>query len=139
MTLFYRGAKYENESLTLDMIEGEVGGKYRGQEWYEKYPRHIPQTKPKFDLQHRGVAYSVSAMPIKKQELLPLDKTNTINNVCPVHIRRKVVQGNKLAEVHLENIKRNLERRIEIAISKGDTNLIKLLKEEQLALKGIKN
>ena len=135
MQLSYRGANYDNESLTLEMTEGEVVGKYRGQQWHEKYPRHLPQTKPKFDLQHRGITYSVTAMPINKTENLQIkSKQNQTNNVCPVHIRRKLVSNNKLAEVHLENIKRNLERRIEIATSKGDIHLIKLLKEEQSAL-----
>ena len=45
MKLTYRGANYEYDIPTVDMIEGEVAGKYRGQNWNYRYPRHIPNPK----------------------------------------------------------------------------------------------
>src|SRR4028118_799230 len=42
MKLTYRGANYEYDIPTVDMMEGEVAGKYRGQNWNYRYPRHIP-------------------------------------------------------------------------------------------------
>ena len=45
MQLTYRGANYEYDIPTVDMVEGEVAGKYRGQNWNYRYPRHIPVPK----------------------------------------------------------------------------------------------
>ncbi|TAE54486.1 MAG: DUF4278 domain-containing protein [Oscillatoriales cyanobacterium] len=45
MKLTYRGANYEYDIPTVDMIEGEVAGKYRGQDWNYRYPRHLAVPK----------------------------------------------------------------------------------------------
>jgi len=58
MTLAYRGVKYERDSLPLEMKTGDIGGKYRGQDWNHHYPRHMLQLEPKLHRQYRGVAYS---------------------------------------------------------------------------------
>ena len=45
MKLTYRGANYEYDIPTVDMMEDDVGGKYRGQNWNYRYPRHIPVSR----------------------------------------------------------------------------------------------
>ncbi|MFM7478658.1 MAG: DUF4278 domain-containing protein, partial [Microcystis aeruginosa] len=47
MMLAYRGVKYEKDSLPLEMKTGDIGGKYRGQDWNHHYPRHMLQLEPK--------------------------------------------------------------------------------------------
>lgn len=134
MQLSYRGIPYEKNSLSWEMKEGEVIGQYRGHEIHQKYPRHIPQIQPKFDLQYRGVAYSISAMPIEKKANFAPNQTP---NSCPVSIRKQMKIEDNLTQIYLENVKRNLERRIEVAKSKGDSSLVRLLYQEQLTLQSL--
>jgi hypothetical protein len=131
MQLSYRGIPYEKTSLILEMKEGDIGGKYRGREFSHRYPRHIPQIKPKFDLQYRGVAYSIIAPPMEKPAY---SVESDQHNICPVSIRKQIKIEDNLSQIHLNNIRRNLERRIEVAKSKGDLNLINLLEKEQSTL-----
>jgi hypothetical protein len=108
------------------MNEGEVGGKYRGQDWKYHYPRHIPQLQPKLYRQYRGVAYSSH----------PSQTRETATITC--HVSRNepsVIVSDEVSQVHLETIRRRLERRLEIALAKGDVELVHLLKQESLALK----
>ncbi|PLZ30745.1 hypothetical protein CBP27_22845, partial [Fischerella thermalis WC542] len=46
MKLTYRGVDYESNPLAVEMTPGEMGGKYRGQQWRRHYPRHIPIPQP---------------------------------------------------------------------------------------------
>jgi hypothetical protein len=131
MQLSYRGIPYQKTSLILEMTEGEIGGKYRGREFTYKYPKHIPQIKPQLDLQYFGVAYSKIATPIEKPELVVNHATH---NICPVSIRKQIKINDNFTQIHLENIKSNLERRIQVAKAKGDESLVNLLEQEQLHL-----
>lgn len=135
MKFSYRGVKYDREPLTVEVKEGEIAGKYRGQDWKYNYPRHITQVQPQLNRSYRGVPYSGD----------PFD-ANELN----VSIQRQMVakcysQSNKpiaakfmdeTNKIHLDNIRRNLERRLQLAKSIGDSNLVNLLQEEskQLAL-----
>lgn len=135
MQFSYRGVKYERELSTVEAKEGDIAGKYRGQDWKYHYPRHIAQVQPPLNRCYRGVPYGRN----------PLD-ANELN----VSIQRQMVakcysQSNKPVaakyldetnKIHLDNIRRNLERRLQLAKSLGDSNLVNLLQEEskQLAL-----
>ena len=134
MKCSYRGVTYESKPTILETMEGEVGGKYRGQDWRYNYPRHIPQLQPKVYMQYRGVAYSTLSLPItegnSKQE-----KAQT--NACKASIRKPlefIIED--ATKIHLNNIRRNLEHRLQIAKANGDESLVNLLKNEskQLAL-----
>ena len=136
MKLSYRGVDYEDEPLTLEVNEGEIGGKYRGQNWRYRYPRHIPHLQPKLHLQYRGVA--CSTRPISKTEGNTVPRREVTATFCPVPIGK---QGkgvaDEVAKMHWENIRQNLERRLQIAKASGDETLVNLLEKEseQLALK----
>jgi hypothetical protein len=136
MKLSYRGVSYNNEPFSLEMTEGEIGGKYRGQDWKYHYPRHIPQLQPKLYQQYRGIVYSTSAVSLA--EYPATAQSESQNHTCPVPLRKpcKVVT-NELTKTHLENMRRNLERRLEVAKAKGDEKLVNLLQQESqdLALK----
>ncbi|NES80105.1 MAG: hypothetical protein F6K10_00490, partial [Moorea sp. SIO2B7] len=74
---------------------------------------------------------------IPKTEGSCISQSKTTTNLCRLSSRK---QSNVVAEnakkIHLDNIRRNLERRLQIAKDKGDENLVNLLKQEekQLAL-----
>ncbi|MBE9116355.1 DUF4278 domain-containing protein [Lusitaniella coriacea LEGE 07157] len=135
MRLTYRGTSYERKPLSLEVTEGEIGGTYRGQAWKHHYPRHIPQLKSKPNLVYRGAAYSKSYTPQAWPHI-----------VCQIEPVRKVVATtkqrqahpilDKVHQVHLENMRHNLEYRLKVAKTKGDGNLIHQLEDEfrQLAL-----
>lgn len=119
MKLSYRGVAYENESPAIDMVEGEIGGKYRGQAWRCSYPRHIPVPQPALDLKYRGVAHS--SYPKAQGSAIP-----QMSKACKV--------SPELAETHLANIRRRLEHRLEVAKSRGDDKLIRMLEAESKQL-----
>ncbi|MGK7875768.1 MAG: DUF4278 domain-containing protein [Xenococcaceae cyanobacterium] len=135
MKLSYRGVSYEDELSILEANEGEIGGKYRGQNWRYRYPKHIPHLEPKLYMQYRGVPYSTH--PIPKTEGTPIPQSKATRNFCTVPIRKQCkVVAQETAKIHLENICRNLERRLQVAKASGDENLVNLLENEskQLAL-----
>lgn len=117
MNLTYRGANYEYDIPTVDMIEGEVAGKYRGQNWNYRYPRHIPApnkyggrnytTKRDSQAGDRDVAAASAAGAVKSYPT-----------------------GVEVAQVHRANICNILDRRQQAAKAKGDERLLRLLELE---------
>ncbi|WP_013323856.1 DUF4278 domain-containing protein [Gloeothece verrucosa] len=135
MKLTYRGVNYEPEPATVEYYQGEIGGQYRGQDWHYRYPKHIPQLRPKLYRQYRGVSYSTRPVPYAEN---PVQESTTGGNCCPLtHQKPRRVYVDQTALVHLDNIRRNLERRLAVAKAKGDETLISLLEQEsqQLAFK----
>jgi hypothetical protein len=110
-------------------------GKYRGQAWSYHYPRHIPHIQAKPYLQYRGVAYSTSALPITTPQDHGVDKLTTPMCAIPLPKTKKIVQHD-VSQIHLENMRRNLEYRLQVAQERGDHYLVNLLHQEcqQLAL-----
>ncbi|NES87468.1 MAG: DUF4278 domain-containing protein, partial [Moorea sp. SIO2B7] len=102
MRFSYRGVSYEREASILEVNQGEIGGKYRGQDWTYRYPRHIPHLQPKIFMQYRGVAYSTR--PIPKTEGSCISQSKTTTNLCRLSSRK---QSNVVAEnakkIHLDN------------------------------------
>jgi hypothetical protein len=134
MKLTYRGVSYERKASILEVCEGEIGGVYRGQEWHECYPRHIPQLKPKLLRQYRGVAYSTLPIP----DSVSIEHSESMGKVCPVSAKKLAkVYLDETSQTHLDNIRRSLERRLEVAKTNGDDYLVNMLEQEskQLALK----
>ena len=58
MKLCYRGVSYEHNSSQVEIIRGEVVGKYRGSNWYSKLlllqKNSISISK---NLKYRGISY----------------------------------------------------------------------------------
>ncbi len=125
MTLMYRGVDYERAFSPLEVTEGEIMGKYRGQDVNYRYPRHIPQLQCKPYRQYRGVKHGVGYM---------LDEVFA-SNACPVvHTKATKIVDESVDLVHLENIRRRLELRLQVAQERGDESLVHLLKQESKAL-----
>ncbi|MEC4983028.1 MAG: DUF4278 domain-containing protein [Oscillatoria sp. PMC 1068.18] len=133
MKLSYRGIGYDRQSLSLEVLEGEIIGKYRGQDIRAKYPRHIPQLQPKVYLQYRGIAYS--KRPVVKCQALPLTQPNSTVDPC-TFLSNQVNRGisEEAAQIHLDNIRRSLERRMQVAKATGNQDLVRLLEQESQEL-----
>ncbi|MBD2098428.1 DUF4278 domain-containing protein [Trichocoleus sp. FACHB-591] len=130
MRLSYRGAQYESELPTFQMMEGDVVGKYRGQNLRLQYPypKHIPVPQTPLDLKYRGVAYSTHR-PMQVEDLIASQSVTAASQVNPVqNVRQRVLK--EVEETHRTNIYRSLERRLQVAKNLGDQRLIGMLESE---------
>ncbi|KJH70680.1 DUF4278 domain-containing protein [Aliterella atlantica] len=128
MKLTYRGVAYEANNPVLELTQGEVSGKYRGAHWKPKYVKHIPVPPLAVELKYRGNSYSLGD---------PIDvEANLLPKRFKVQITQEQVQApiqlpaHEVTSTHLANIRNNLERRLQVAIEKGDEDLIRLLQIE---------
>lgn len=129
MRLTYRGIQYDSESIPLEVKEGEIAGKYRGQPWHYHYPRHIPQLKPKLLLNYRGVSYT--KRPVVRYAhcsdiSIPAVTTNG-ELPTPQYFASKTQD---IEDAHVKNMRRNLERRLSVAKQNGDEELVSILEKE---------
>ncbi|HSF76311.1 MAG TPA: DUF4278 domain-containing protein, partial [Microcoleus sp.] len=117
MKLTYRGSNYEYDIPTVDMIEGEVAGKYRGQNWNYRYPRHIPHPK-----KYGGTNHT------KKRDAQTGDRDVAAASAsATVEYYPTVVE---VAQVHRANLCNILDRRKQAAKANGDERLLRLLEIE---------
>ena len=128
MKLIYRGANYEYDIPTVDMKEGEVAGKYRGQNWNYRYPRHIPVPQHPQNLQcHSVLDTSHGKSPKIDEDLATRADTARNRVIAPVASSGKFED---VATVHRVNICNILDRRKQVARAKGDVKLMSLLEIE---------
>jgi hypothetical protein len=59
MKLSYRGVSYEDQPSTLEVSEGEIGGKYRGQTWKIHRPKQSLRRSASKELIYRGITYRI--------------------------------------------------------------------------------
>lgn len=117
-------------------LEGEIGNKYSGTSCKQKYPRHIPANFPRIDQKYREVGYYTGApedVEAMRQRHAKTDISSApkIKNNEAALTKNSRQQGlEKLHNIHLNNIRRNLEHRLQVARSKGDKDLIRLLEAE---------
>jgi hypothetical protein len=132
MKLSYRGAKYETELPTFDMMEGDIVGKYRGQAIRHRYPypRHIPVPQPSLDLKYRGVAYRTNRTADLEEILNATPAQPRILAAPSLFCNASQSKLRQVAEIHRTNIYRNLERRMQVARELGDLHLVRLLELE---------
>lgn len=137
MKLTYRGLSYDCDPPSIDMMEGGIGGMYRGCSWQVRYPRHIPMPQPVQDLKYRGVAYRTgetaeSGVPVSVPVSVPAAKPTPVRT-APTYVRNRAFKK-EVATIHFANLCRNLERRMQAAESRGDETLVKLLEKESKEL-----
>ena len=116
MKLTYRGTNYEYDIPTVDMIEGEVAGKYRGQNWNYRYPRHIPVPQ-----KYGGINSTT------KRNFQALEDVAAASAPAAVESSPNVADVAQVHRVHICNI---LDRRKQVAAAKGDEKLLRLLERE---------
>jgi hypothetical protein len=118
MKLTYRGVNYEYDIPTVDMIEGEVAGKYRGQNWNYRYPRHIPVP------QKSGGPHNTT-----KRDSQAGDRDVAAAS-APYSAVKSYPTVVEVAQVHRANICNILDRRQQAAKANGDETLLRLLEIE---------
>ena len=129
MKLTYRGISYESDIPAIDVTEGEVGGKYRGQNWSYNYPRHIPVPGPAQNFTYRGVAFTkpetttVAAVAVEKiAESVALKRSPQLTEGWAVK--------NNIGPIHQANLCRILDRRKKTARRQGNQQLLQQLENE---------
>lgn len=80
MKLCYRGVSYEPNPTSIETIQGEVGGKYRGFPWRHTYVKMSGRhTQPSYELYYRGVT------PLRNKENqlhgIPTPAPNTFSSL----------------------------------------------------------
>lgn len=123
----YRGVHHHPTPLSLEVQDQELIGHYRGQDYVRSVPHHIPVAKARPTLCYRGVSYNIcpefnSAVPIQASA-----------GIMACHPFDPVV-ARPAQETHLANVRRNLERRLEAAQTRGDESLVSLLEQESMQL-----
>ncbi|WP_421658783.1 DUF4278 domain-containing protein [Leptothermofonsia sp. ETS-13] len=131
MKLSYRGVNYEYQPLTLEVTENEILGKYRGVNWRCHTLNEMPVPQADRVLKYRGVAYHTN----RNVETCQADSTQSARPraIKPV-AASAVVTRKAIEETHRENLRRNLERRLQAARERGDQNLVNLLEAESRQL-----
>ena len=125
-----RGISYESHPPDLELTQCEVGNKFRDTSGRQKYPRHIRATEPK-DLKYGEVGYCTGS-PEDVEGMLKatsIAAKNENNQAALTKSSRQQVLE-ELHDIHLSNIRRNLEHRLQVAREKGDLHLIRLLEAE---------
>lgn len=130
MNMKYRGNRDSVERHFLEVQDTNIiGGKYRGCEWTYKMPHHVPQIQPKIGLQYRGITYCARSLSVSEVEKsLPWQRIIGSNPVISVK------EDNNLQQVHLNNIRRNLEKRIQTAKENENYSLLAMLEKESREL-----
>jgi hypothetical protein len=129
MKLTYRGVSYDRVPTNLEVTEGDILGKYRGQ----VVRRHCllqEVSRPEVEsvlLHYRGSEYAAVMPKFTPSEQLHQAPAAS----CPVRLPQlsKLMDGD-VRQVHVENMRRNLEMRIQAAQAKGDEHLVSLLQQE---------
>ncbi|MEA5595573.1 DUF4278 domain-containing protein [Rivularia sp. UHCC 0363] len=129
MKLTYRGIKYENAPVAVEVITGGVCGKYRGAEWKCHYSRYTPATSDAVELKYRGAAY-YSGNPQEVEKLKQRKKLNSIFASDKNLFASNLPKSEELNKTHLANLHHNLQRRLEVAKQTGDANLVRILEDE---------
>lgn len=131
MKLSYRGVHYEQNPLSLEVTEGEILGKYRGATWRCHTLEEMPVPQPDLTLKYRGVTYHTNQAVEACQTATQSDKVRAIK---PVAVATTLAARKTLQDTHRENMRRNLERRLQSARNQGDQRLINMLEAESREL-----
>ena len=128
MKLTYRGRSYESDIPTVDVTEGEVGGKYRGQNWSYRYPRHIPVPGPPRNLKYRGVPFTQGETTTGSAVAIA-QITEKFTPIPPQPVKIPSTKNN-IGPIHQANLCRILDRRKQAAREQGNEKLLQQLEDE---------
>jgi hypothetical protein len=132
MKLCYRGVEYDYTPPVLEVSESEMLGHYRGRPLHFSYVKHVPFPQSEANLTYRGAGYHTNRHG-EVEAVVQVNKAPQEPQFKPVFdsmaaARRSLLQES--ARVHQDNIRRSLERRMQIAHSRGDMPLVRQLEEE---------
>lgn len=130
MNLLYKRNNYENTIFTLlEIRENDItGNKIRGHSWRYKLPKHIPQLQPEISSQSRSLIDHICSNSNSYDQSIKCS-CYLKENSCP----KLVVENTE--QIHLENLRRNLQNRLQIAQAKENYDLVAMLQKECQQLK----
>ena len=112
-----------DQSNALDLGYQTVTQKHSGQKWQYQYPRHIRPNYSSLSKQEKITDYHIESQVIISQV--------SEGQMCPIFAKpTEKLTVNEDDKIHLQNLCRNLERRMKTAKIKGDEWLISLLEKE---------
>lgn len=120
MRLSYRGVSYEYSPPTLEVTEGEIQGKYRGTPWKCHTLAEVPVPRSPQASENPKSVYS-------QQDFSQIEQTQPSQSQ-PICLTFNVLQ--QLKRIHKANIDRSLEHRMQVAIDRGDKQLLQVLESE---------
>ena len=135
MKLNNRAFNYEPNLSNIELTESEIVDN-QGTDWKQKYPRHIPVPQVKIDLKSPAVECStgdlidIEANQLRQNYIADDSVAVSRKNEVVLTKTKRQQLLEELNNVHLNNLRRNLEHRLEVAREKGDENLIRLLEAE---------
>jgi hypothetical protein len=103
MKLSYRGVNYEEARSTLELTDGEIADRFRGQNREFRYLRHIPE--PLHDRKYRGVAYHATQPSTTKATLVEQPITAELCQTLPTRNKCEILDEKMRS--HLRNITAN--------------------------------
>ena len=114
---------------TIEITESEITSHNRRQTWKMTYPRHFHSRKSQLHRSPGAIFHDGLAQP--KTCHISCNKSEAFN------ILKYQLKDQEVKKAHLENVRLNLNRRLQKAKAKGDQQLINLLNQEsqQLELK----
>ena len=136
MKLTYRGVSYEYVPACLEVKEGDIVGKYRGQmtRQHQTARNFVRPDMESMLLHYRGSSYAVqrAALPEIVAEKASVQAPAAS---CPVKLPQLAAfMGRDVRQVHIENMRRSLDARLRSAQEKGDQHLVSLLRQESKKL-----
>ena len=128
MQTSYRGVNFQSSAPTLEVAENEMASRYRGESLNFSYVRHIPLPPAIPNPMNRLVTESSTTSPFATP-----GKREVIDEAYYApQVSEKILH--EVSAIHQENIRRNLERRLEVAKARGDQSLIRQLQVESQQL-----
>jgi hypothetical protein len=118
----YRGVTYSVENPSVDMIETNCVGHYRGQSYPLLKLSHLPVPQPILRMTYRGVPYETTAMG------------GVAPSIATGAIPRTAAQRQETQQVHRHHLLNLLQHRLDVARGKGDTGLVQQLEQEMRVL-----
>ena len=114
------------QSTNLEISEAQILDS--NQSTRIKYPRHINQ-RVSFNHRNYGAIFRSNVAIPKTCSISNLNSCDKALTILQYQLKDETVK-----KAHLENVKRNLERRLQAAKAKGNNHLINLLQQEFQAL-----
>lgn len=113
----------------MEIRESEITSNNRRQAWKPNYPRHLRSRESQFHRSPGAIFHDGLAKP--KTCRISCNPSEALN------ILKYQLIDQQVKKAHLENARRNLNRRLKKAQARGDQQLINLLNQEsqQLELK----
>ena len=127
---FYKN-KYELSNL--EVTEKEINNRYQRQNFHPNYPRHIANVSAKSHRNSRQMNHQKRFLPTTCQLEKSQPAVAKEINIA-LEVLRYQLNDKQAKQIHLENVRNNLEKRLQAAKASGDHNLVALLQKESQQL-----